>query len=314
MKIASVAFGMGISVFAAACCAVGANGGSVRFIGQTNIVIWDEKRGMEHFIRDATFETKGKDLGFLAPTPSQPELSEADAKAFDLLLRLKPEPKSWISCSKSEEGAPAAGAAAPEVVHEQDVAGYHAAVLKASDTKGLAEWLKKNGYPAPKFLEGWAKPYVEKGWYMTAFKVKGGDGAATGPIRMSFQTKQPFNPYSVPEENGGGDARLRLYYISAGNEVPRVGGTEGWREAEWKADLPEGRYTELADHLKLPADAIPANASVSSYDDHNFGEAGKDDLYFVPVDGRPRLAITGGFVALVAYVAARRRSRRKAVS
>lgn len=310
MKLVGVALAAGISVSAVACCAVGATGEVVRFVGQTNIVIWDQKRGIEHFIRDASFETKSKDLGFLAPTPSEPDLSDASPKAFDLLMRLQPGPKrAWWERKDLDEAA-AAPASSVQVVHEQDVSGYHAAVLKATDSKGLAEWLKKNGYPTPKFLDGWAKPYVDKGWYMTAFKVKGGEEAATGPIRMTFKTDRAFNPYSVPSENGDGNGQLRIYYVSAGNEVPRVGGTEPWNEALWTADLPANSYVELTRHLKLPADAIPDNATVTTYDDHHFGQPGKDDLYFVPADGRAGLAVMGGAVALVAFAAARRRGRR----
>ncbi len=307
MKLACVALGIGISVAAVACCAVGAAGGRVRFLGQTNIVIWDQKRGIEHFIRDASFETKGKDLGFLAPTPSEPELSDVSPKAFELLLHLEPVMKE-----KNSDGTETAVAAAAsvQVVHEQDVSGYHAAVLRATDAKGLSEWLKKNGYPAPKFLDGWAKPYVDKGWYMTAFKVKGGEEAATGPIRMTFKTSQAFNPYSVPSENEAENGQLRIYYVSAGNEAPSIGGTEPWNKALWNADLPADRYGELASYLKLPGDAIPAHASVTTYDDHHFGRPGKDDLYFVPEDGRSSLAVMGAAVALIAFAAGRRRSRR----
>lgn len=313
MKPVAFAAVLCASAYAIPCCGIAEKGTNVRFIGQTNIVVWDAEKKLEHFIRNATFSTTGKGLGFIAPTPTQPELSEADSYAFSLLASLEPKKPELTKDTEDAAAAPAS-ASSVAVVHEQDVAGYHAAVLKATDTAGLTDWLKKNGYPAPKFLDGWVKPYLEKGWYLTAFKVKGGDRTETGPVRMSFKAERAFNPYSVPEENGGGGANLRLYYVSAGHETPRIGGSEGWKSSSWSAPLNDENRTQLAGYLKLPANAIPEGASVTTYEDSDFGRPGLDDLYFVSNDGRAGLAVVGGAVALLAVAAARRRGRLQATS
>lgn len=302
MKAPIVLLAISTAAVAVACCGVGPLGVPVRFTGQTNIVVWDKSHGIEHFVRDARFEARGANLGFIAPTPSRPELSEADAAAFETLDALGPKPPM----TKSARDAGAAATGAVSVVETKDVGGYRATVLKATDAAGLAKWLQVNGYPSPDFLPKWAAPYVERGWHFTAFKV---NGKATGPVRMSFATSRPFNPYSVPEENGGGGVPLRVYYVSAGAETPKIGGKDAWVKPQWTAALPAEAAARLAAQLKLPVDAIPAQARVTRYDDPNFGRPGLDDLYFTSDDANANLA--GGLMlaAVLALAASRRRRR-----
>lgn len=295
----------------AACCGVGGGGLPVAFTGQTNLVVWDAVHHVEHFVRDARFSTQSKDLGFIAPTPGRPTLSETDAEIFRILEALGPR-KPPMRAMKSKGIDTAATAGTVEVLEVKDVAGYRASVLKANDPEALTDWLGKNGYPAPRFLPKWAAPYIERGWTFTAFKVKGGVGAATGPIRMSFSTDRPFNPYSVPEENGrGGRVPLRLYYLSSGEEVPKIGGKEAWRTAEWSADVGRATSDRIARRLRLETGAMPPNARVSSYLDGEFGRSGLDDLYFVPEPSSNRATLLGGagIVALGIVLLRRRQAR-----
>ena len=65
-----------------ACSGVGPAGAPVVFGGQTNIIIWDADRQVEHFIRNASFRSGAEDFGFIAPTPGKPELHEASTLPF----------------------------------------------------------------------------------------------------------------------------------------------------------------------------------------------------------------------------------------
>src|SRR5579863_191440 len=87
---------LGVSI-GGACCGVGPRGKPIAFGDQTNIVIWDPANKMEHFIRDAKFQSDAPDFGFIAPSPSKPELSEASDAAFETLAALKPFNR--MSCS-----------------------------------------------------------------------------------------------------------------------------------------------------------------------------------------------------------------------
>lgn len=271
-----------------ACMAVG--GAEVRFAGQKNIIVWDKAHGTEHFVRDARFSTDGESLGFIAPTPTRPTIEAVDEAAFARLEGLSPV----RYLSKSMGRGMTRGVS---VVESRLVGGYQATVLRASNPQELAHWLRDNGYALPRFAVDWAAPYVQKGWYFTAFKVASGRaGAGTGPVRMSFRTDVPFNPYSVPAENGGSTG-LSLYYVSAGTEEGRVGGVEPWASPQWKAPLSVGETENLATDLKLPYDAIPAKSTVSYYQDSSFGRPGLDDIYFVEASKPPSPQGLGGLLA-----------------
>ncbi|MGV3617127.1 MAG: DUF2330 domain-containing protein [Fimbriimonas sp.] len=300
---------LALSPFVAqACCAVGPDGKPIPFQGQKNIIVWDADRGVEHFVRNASFYSRSKSLGFIAPSPSRPTLSEADAKAFEVVGSLGPPPPA-IS-----KGGPTRSAASVTVLEVKDVAGYRATVLRATDAGALTKWLQANGYESPGWMKAWVQPYVAKSWYLTAFKVlsKGGK-TATGPVRMSFKTDRPFNPYWVPAANTS-YSPLQLYYVSAGSERPLIGGKQAWQEPQWSSPLPERLRKDLAAHLKLPASGIPKNATVTSYFDPGFSKPGKEDLFFVAQPRRrPSVLLYVGMAGIAGAVfAVRRRTQPRA--
>lgn len=264
-------------------------GHPVMFGYQQNIIVWDPDTLTEHFIRSATFFADGKDLGFIAPTPSKPELSDADPKAFDCLASLKPIPK------KSESSAPVVGGVAPkpavQVVQEQDVSGFHATTLLASDAKALAAWMNANGYQTSPAVEQWTGLYIGRGWYLTAFKVltKGGEAVTTKPVRMSFKTAQPFNPYYVPSDNidPHHHGALKVFFVAPGAYEGHLGEDGAWQDPEWSAAVPATTADELGADLKLQPGEMPSDLSVESFSDPSFPRLVTDDIYFTPLPTPP---------------------------
>src|SRR5262249_441698 len=122
---------------------------------------------------------------FLVPTPTEPKLGEVDQSIFDRLeewtkprevVVRRPRPRERFGRgSKAEFGMPGGGmpmAAAPPVegLGRQTAAGMDAAMLKATETKALQDWLKKHGYSTRQALDSWLDRYVKDGWVITAFK------------------------------------------------------------------------------------------------------------------------------------------------
>src|SRR5262245_16962809 len=70
-----------------ACAPAFRPGVQVRIASESALVLYDSTTKTEHFIRQGTFDTKTPDFGFLVPTPTRPELGEAD-KALFTVLRL----------------------------------------------------------------------------------------------------------------------------------------------------------------------------------------------------------------------------------
>ena len=67
------------------CAAVPPQGSRVGVNSEEEIILYDAALHTEHFIRRADFRTEVKDFGFLVPTPSKPDLGEAESHVFDTL-------------------------------------------------------------------------------------------------------------------------------------------------------------------------------------------------------------------------------------
>ena len=281
---------------AGACCGVGPDGKPVTFGGQTNIVIWNSQTHTEHFIRNARFETKALDLGFIAPTPTKPDLASVDPDAFRLLARLQPPPLF----PPAEVGAKAiAGVSVVQRVH---VGGYDATTLLATDANALADWMQKNGYATDFAIQDWTKFYILRHWYLTAFKVENADRVAeTGTIRMSFRTEKPFNPYRVPSDNipmDGPTPGLHVYFIGDGAYDANIGSQSPWQNADWNVGVPSETVSLLAKDLKLNTADLPSNPTVESFTDPSFPRPVQDDIYFQPAPPS-KLPLAAAVFALV---------------
>jgi hypothetical protein len=286
----------------------------VRVAEESAIIVWDAKNGVEHFIRRATFDTGGRtvrDFGFLVPTPTVPELAEARDTAFDSLEKvMEPEIRhekryvarpSLLSCigfgNKGETlgfkgSSRAAGAVAGgiSVLHTQQVAGFDATVLEASDPAALNGWLKKHGYASRPALTEWLAPYIEKGWKITAFKIAKQDSGdpvvGSGSVRMSFKTDKPFFPYREPSDSRTDTAPyprprlLRVFFLGT-ERVRGILAGEPWKASvAWTAPLPPDRQSGLAAPLALTEDKLPPQPWMTVFEDRQTPRPGIDDVYF----------------------------------
>src|SRR5262249_7587918 len=133
---------------------------------QTVIMIWDAATKTQHFIRQASFKSDGADLGFLVPTPTQPDLQEAGDDAFQLLdkltapeVRTRWQPHIPFGCSAISYSRDSWAGSAPvvRVLDEKLVAGFNAVVLESNSSTALVGWLQDHGYAYSPELAVWAK-------------------------------------------------------------------------------------------------------------------------------------------------------------
>lgn len=245
------------------CAPVFRSGQSVRIASETALIIWDDKRprdgkkGTEHFIRRATFDTLSPDFGFLVPTPTKPDVHKAPDEVFVKLEELT-RPKiverkvTGPPPGMMRGGAVGLKATAPgptvEVVGAGRVDSLDYVTLRfaTNDPKPVLDWLKQHGYSTRDALDEWLVPYLEKGWYLTAFKLASPNerlrGFSTAAVRLTFGTDRPFYPYREPADMRSPGAYLphrllRLYVLAD----KRVGGTlneEAWRaQTVWADNL-----------------------------------------------------------------------------
>ncbi len=252
---------------ALACLPIVPEGQPPRITSETAAIFWDKTKGVEHFIRRASFTTDSDRLAFLIPTPSAPELGEANDELFDTLAevlrpkiveRIDTAPEFyWLlfsrnpapSVSVAAKTMPEPASASPvEVISTEKVSGYDATTLRATDAAALNDYLSRNGYPASATITKWLAPYVEKGWFITAFKVSGNRPSMESagdvptpvelqlrPVRMSFTASRPFYPYREPPAEGNIASYPRSLRIFLLADEGRMGAGLGESGAVWGA-------------------------------------------------------------------------------
>ena len=289
--IAVLAGGL-LNTFAWACVGFAPPGQSVNFGDQSSIIVWNPETKTEHFVRNAFFDSKAKDFGFVAATPSMPELSEANEHIFEVLDSLKPQDERQVNSAAASTGATTKSV---EVLQMVDVGKYQAATIRSDDPAAMTAYLKQNGYATRPDSDEWIKFYTDMKWVFTAFKVRKGtdNGSETGVIRMSFKTEEPFNPYYVPTGNSGQGGTLKLYFVSNGTYSATVGHGKNWNPAVWHAGMDETVTNQLATSLKMPVAAIPINPTITYFEKQSWLEGAKDDLYFKKDNSMTTLTVIG---------------------
>jgi hypothetical protein len=294
------------------CASVPPRGERVEITDEVALIVWDEATKTEHFIRRANFRSTAAEFGFLVPTPTQPDLGEADDSVFDHLATVtapKVETRHVKRARPRRSGrGESAGAMAPrsgvEVLEEKQVGGLDAVVLRfhrggkeddpAAGAKELVEWLKKRGYEFGPTLVAWLEPYIANDWVMTAFRIAGGKGGPAGsgprgvggvPVRMSFKTDRPFYPYREPVEEkpapGYQQRFLRVYFVGASRFEGNLGtGSGAWPGTTvWADKLTAGQAKILTTRAKLPG-PVPDSAWLTEFEDHSSPRPGTDEVYF----------------------------------
>lgn len=253
----------------------------MRLVGEDAIIVWDQKAGVEHFIRSAVFDGQAKNFGFVLPVPSKPFAMEvANEKVFATLERFGPPTKSL--------GMPGAGgrsleSAGVEVIERKLVGDYEATVLKATDGKSITNWLQANGHQMRPAMVPWFQHYTKQNWMFVAFKYSGKNGAIdTKAVRVSFKTDKPHYPYKMPSDTfGATEARpLRLFVVS---QTPVKGaytsGKEWVTKPRWTSLVDDKRHPLLEKELSLE-NPLPKDLYVTRFENSPLAINYSEDLVF----------------------------------
>jgi hypothetical protein len=317
--IVAIAWGLGSAPPELRGCAPAPRSGErVGIKDETALIIWDDARNVEHFIRRATFAGTARDFGFLVPTPNRPRVEPADSDIFKELSRVtepKVEHRSETSLRFGCAGNPQAGgdrstpvpASSGVIVLEQKrVGNLDAAVLafradktrKVEDTADeLLSWLTTRGYAVRTDLTEWLAPYIDKNWVITAFKIAGepgGDSAPAGaqvvvkasPVRLSFETEKPFFPYREPAAqreppSGAVPRTLRVYVAATQRMAGTIGDSAPWpAETVWANHIADSDRAGLLGRLKLPAETAFGKWWITEFEDDSSSRPGTDEVYF----------------------------------
>jgi len=280
-----------------ACALVSRPDTTVQVDGEEVLIVWDAENRKEHMIRHIGFRGDAQSFGFLVPTPAEPSVTEVLGDPFGRLYQLyrrePPRPRTRTrGVLRASGGGNSLGGV--EVVAEHHVAGQTATVLRASDAGALDRWLAENDYPSGPALEAYVRPYVERGWFVTAFKYDKEQPRVESPtIALSFHTEAPFFPYAEPR--GNRPARAFRLTILAPTPMRAHLSRTGASGARWSARVGYRDALSESDQAGILQQANVGAAGtlhMTTFDEPR-SRRGRRDLYFAPDpearDVRPRI-------------------------
>ena len=274
---------------------------------QTVIIVWDENKKQQHFIRRASFHGGGPDFGFIIPSPGRPDLQEAEEKAFRILESVtapQADDSDLANTYGSKGFSQTARGPSVRVIEEKHVADFDAVVLEADSPDALSQWLKEHAYNYSPAVEEWSRPYIDKKWFFTALKISPDQKSPQATtveakaLRMSFQTDQPLFPYREPATAapsvaaGAGETlhnrtqappsrNLKIYFLGNTRYQGRLEGDQKWGgRTTWFGQIDEARYLGVIDSLGLAGKVGSVARWLTVFEDEWPYEHSDSDLVF----------------------------------
>ncbi len=226
----SLAFLLASALIAPAAFPCGAPFGTGINVDPRQDIVLVHKGGVETYVFQPRFCGTAKDFGLILPVPSKlsaaPTLSKASV--FTQIDKLsQPVYRTETICSGGGMRGGSTGVAGAsgsndgaKVVSSGTVGFMDYTQLKADSTASFTDWLDKNGYPYDTMAKDAFAYYVERGWYLLAFKisqgvVSSGTGVCKdlGPVKFSFPSELPVVPTRMATARNR-DATGALAYAS----------------------------------------------------------------------------------------------------
>ncbi|MFN8606327.1 MAG: DUF2330 domain-containing protein [Vulcanimicrobiota bacterium] len=182
--------------------------------------LW-QKGDKEHMLLSVIYSGGTSEFAWVIPVESRPEVKVEKGAPFTELRRL-----TEIQIARSEGlRAPGATAAAPTkgvtVLERREEGPYDLALLSATSSGGLYEWLKRNDFQVTKNARGHLDYYVQRKFVFVAARIRNGakDNATIAerlrsgtiaPMHLTFKAKQLSYPLRVTAANPG-PSEMELY-------------------------------------------------------------------------------------------------------
>lgn len=177
--------------------------------GQQRAIIFYEDN-TETLILTSGFQGNAKDLVWIVPTPSKPEITKASEEIFTNIAQLA-RPRYDYGYSYGAIMEVSMGKVAESgvrVIESKQVDYYDVNVLLATSSNDLVKWFNENNYSYPKEYSYVLEHYINKGWYFTAIKVSPEAQGATEvivdlkegnptPVKLTFLSEKVVFPLKI---------------------------------------------------------------------------------------------------------------------
>lgn len=188
--------------------------------GQQKAVIFHEDN-TENMILTSNFQGDAKDLVWIIPTPTRPEITKANEKVFTNVQKLvKPQYQYRFEYQTFGKAATAGMEDVGVVVIESKKVDYYDVnVLLATNSQDLIKWFNDNDYDYPEDYAHVLNYYINKGWYFTAIKVSPESEGATEviqdlkeghptPVKLVFLTEKVVYPLKISSIDFSGGFKI----------------------------------------------------------------------------------------------------------
>lgn len=176
--------------------------------GEQKAIIFHENNA-ETLIVSSSFQGNAKDLVWIIPTPTKPEITKASEEVFTNVAKLARVQKDYGYGYKAVmEAAGSAQTLGVVVIESKKVDYYDVKVLVATNSQDLVTWFNENNYEYPEEYGYVLDYYISKGWFFTAIKVSPEAQGATEviqdfreghatPVKLTFLTDKIVYPLKI---------------------------------------------------------------------------------------------------------------------
>jgi Uncharacterized protein conserved in bacteria (DUF2330) len=267
---------------------------------ERTLIIFDQAKHREHFVREVVFRAAAQPFGFVVPVPGRPEVASSKSPFDDLHREFPFEVRGPFAAARRGGGAPSRSPGAGVTVLEvKKVGSFSSFVLAADDEHALAGWLEKNGLTTTPESARWLSHYVRMRFYYVAMRYDPPPGAPSArestkaeTVRISFDTPLAYYPYYEPDPPAGrtpeGPRMLELWFASSSEVVPLAAhSVEG--KLSWVRPMASGRQYSVGAPSRLKAgfgssfELLPQGpVRIQRFIDQKRSRVGFGDILFVP--------------------------------
>lgn len=175
--------------------------------GQEAAIFFDQSQ--ETLILTTNFKGEVKNFGWIIPLPAKPDVSKGSDEILENLREIVAVRYRNVGYLEAPMTAGLEkDQSAVTVVETKKIDYLDLAVLTATDSQALSNWLKDNGYQYPQESSWILNDYISNGWYFVAVKVAPESqnapdvvqGLAEGhitPLKIVFQAQTPVFPLRI---------------------------------------------------------------------------------------------------------------------
>lgn len=194
-------------------------------LDQQRAFLWRDGQ-KEHMMLSVQYSGGTDEFAWVVPVETRPKVEVDKGAPFTELRRLTAmRPVTRGVAPEATMAAPGGGV---QVLERKVEGPYDLAVLSASNSGGLYDWLKSNGFTVTRNVRGALDYYVERHYVFVAARIRPGDknreklaerlrNGTIAPLHLSYRAEKLSYPLRVTAGNPGA-SEMEVYVVNGDGE------------------------------------------------------------------------------------------------